>query len=303
MSVKAPNRDPEVPAFCGRAVGWEDVETVREIVRDCRLCRTELAATVCELLEWRRPSGRLKRQECVSWLERMEALGWWRLPVEKRRAYRTPRSGVAPSPRGEPGAPVVARLGAVRPVELMLVETPADLRRWKELVSRYHYLGHRVPFGAALRYFIRIGVEGRPTIAGCLQFSSPAWRLEARDRWIGWSDRRRRERLQRIVANSRFLLLPWVRVKFPAGHALSLIPGRLPQDWERAYGVRPLLVESFVEEPRPGTCYRAANWIRLGRTQGRGRMDREHRRERPVQSVWVYPLGPRARERLRGGPS
>ena len=222
MSVKAPNRGPEVPAFCGRAVGWEDVETVREIVRDCRLSRTELAATVCELLEWRRPSGRLKRQECVSWLERMEALGWWRLPVEKRRAYRTARSGVAPSPRGEPGAPVAARLGEVRPVELILVETPADLRRWKELVSRYHYLGHRVPFGAALRYFIRIGVEGRPTIAGCLRFSSPAWRVEARDRWIGWSDRGRRERRPRIVANSRFLLLPWVRVKFPAGH---LLPG------------------------------------------------------------------------------
>ncbi|MGH9340791.1 MAG: Druantia anti-phage system protein DruA [Acidobacteriota bacterium] len=300
MRMKAPERDVEISAFCGSPVSGEEAEMVREIVEDCRLSRTELAATVCELLDWRRPSGRLKRQEAVSWLENMEALGWWRLPLEKLRVYRTPRSGVRLSPGGEPGQAIVSRLREVQPVELALVQDRAELHRWKELISRYHYLGHRVPFGAALRYFIQITVQGEPTLAGCLQFSSPAWRLQARDQWIGWSEERRREQLQHIVTNSRFLLLPWVQIQYLASHVLSRIPVRLPQDWERIYGVRPLLVESFVQEPRTGTCYRAANWICLGRTQGRGRLDREHRREQPVKSIWVYLLQGQAREQLRG---
>lgn len=300
MSVKAADRDLERVAFCGRPVALEEVEMVREIVEDCRLSRTELAATVCELLDWRRPSGRLKRQECVSWLERMEALGWWHLPVEKLRVYRTARSRVRLSPAGEPGRAMVGRLGEVRPVELIRVEGRAQLQTWKELMARYHYLGHRVPFGAALRYFIQIRLQGERTLAGGLQFSSPAWRLQARDRWIGWSDERRRERLQHIVANSRFLLLPWIQIPYLASHVLSLIPGRLPEDWEGSYGVRPLLLETFVQEPWAGTCYRAANWICLGRTQGRGRMDREHRCRQPLKSIWVYPLQGQAPERLRG---
>ena len=253
-----------------------------------------------DTLDWRRPNGRLKRQECVGWLEEMETLGWWRLPLEKSRVYRTSRSRVRVSPAGEPGRPIVSRLREVRPVELSLISNRPQLQKWKELVARYHYLGHRVPFGASLRYFIRISVQGKPTIAGCLQFSSPAWRLQPRDQWIGWSEERRREALQRIVTNSRFLLLPWIQVKYLASHVLSRIGNHLPQDRQRAYGIRPLLLESFVQEPFAGTCYQAANWICLGRTQGRGRMDREHRNAEAVKTVWVYPLEKNSREILKG---
>jgi hypothetical protein len=300
MSMEAGDRAVEIPPFCGIEVGREEIELIGEVVESCRLSRTELAATVCELLDWRRPSGRLKRQECVGWLEKMQRLGWWHLPLEKSRVYRTSRSRVRPSPAGEEGRRIVGRLREVRPVELSLIGNGQDLRTWKELVARYHYLGHRVAFGAALRYFIRIHVQGEATLAGCLQFSSPAWRLRPRDQWIGWSEKRRREALQRIVTNSRFLLLPWIRVKYLASHVLSRIGEHLPQDWQRAYGVRPLLLESFVQEPWAGTCYQAANWICLGRTQGRGRMDRAHRHAEAVKTMWVYPLEKNSREILKG---
>ena len=145
---------------------------------------------------------------------------------------------------------------------------------WRELVARHHYLGDVVPYGAQLRYLISISTPDRE-IAGCLQFSSPAWKLETRDRWIGWDDRARRANLQRIVNNSRFLILPWIRIKGLASHVLSLAASGLVDDWEEAYAVRPVLLETFVETGRfDGTCYKAANWIVLGETAGRGRQDR-----------------------------
>jgi hypothetical protein len=138
-------------------------------------------------------------------------------------------------------------------------------------------------------------------MAGCLQFSSPAWRVEARDQWIGWTDTVRKKRLQRIVNNSRFLILPSVQVKGLASHVLSLVSRQLPEDWYASYRVRPVLLETFVEQERyRGTCYRAANWICLGQTRGRGRMDRDHREGEPIKTVWVYPLDKRFRQILHG---
>ena len=131
MSGNAAEQELEIRAFSGRPVSLAEVEMVREVVTDCRLSRTELAATVCELLDWRRPSGRLKRQECVGWLEYMEALGWWRLPLEQSRVYRTSRSRVKLSPESEPQEPLACRLSDVQPVELTLVREQAGRHRWK----------------------------------------------------------------------------------------------------------------------------------------------------------------------------
>jgi hypothetical protein len=189
----------------------------------------------------------------------------------------------------------------VAPVTLKRVESSAELARWKELIARHHYLGFRVPFGASLRYLIQISTAEGPAVAGGLQFSSPAWRLEARDRWIGWTDRVRQQRLQRIVSNSRFLILPSVQVKGLASHVLSLASRQLPEDWYRSYRVWPVLLETFVEQQRyRGTCYRAANWICLGQTRGRGRMDQDHQNSEPVKTIWVYPLDPLFRRILCG---
>ena len=172
---------------------------------------------------------------------------------------------------------------------------------WRELVGRYHYLGHATPFGAPLRYFVRVH---RPcsAIVGCLQYSSAAWRLRVREQWIGWADHRRVENLPAVVQQSRFLHLPWVQVRHLASYVLARSVRRLPQDWEARYGRRPLLIETLVDMRRyAGTCYRAANWIDLGLTAGRGRTARHHPAP-PAQPkrVYVYPLHRKAVELLAG---
>jgi hypothetical protein len=181
-----------------------------------------------------------------------------------------------------------------------VVETAAQRLLFRELVGRHHYLGYAVAYGAQIRYLV-YATRPMPAVVGCVQFSSPAWRMAARDAWIGWDDETRRKNLQRVVCNSRFLLLPWIRVANMASHVLSLAARRVAADWPRRYGVEVLLVETLVDTSRyRGDCYRAANWIRLGETAGRGRMDREHRRHGAApKTVFVYPLVKDARRRLR----
>jgi transposase len=183
---------------------------------------------------------------------------------------------------------------------LELVHGRQERALWRELIDRYHYLGYVQAFGAQLRYFVR-DAHGR--LLGCLGFSSAAWRLAGREQWIDWSEPQRRQRLNRIVQQSRFLILPWVKVANLASHVLALSVRRMPRDWQRGYGVAPLLVETLVDEKRfLGTCYRAANWVDVGLSAGRGRMDREHQRHGVApKRIFLYPLAADAAERLRGG--
>ena len=275
-------------AFCGSPVSADDLGLICEIINDYGLPRSELANTICELLDWTRPNGKLKTVECLQFLELLASRGHFQLPEPKNRRAAKPRR----AKRTEAGSVPFAFEGALRelgPVSLESVATQRERDHWKELIDRYHYLGYRVPFGASLRYFIK--ARDREVVLGCLQFSSPAWKLKARDRWIGWDEVRRRHYLQHIVQNSRFLILPEVRVKGLASHVLSRVVKHLAADWATAYGIRPVLLETFVEEDRyEGTCYRAANWICVGRTRGRGRMDRHTQACQPVKSVWLYPL-------------
>jgi hypothetical protein len=287
--------------FCGKKVTASEFELVLEVVNSCGFTRTELARTVCELLGWKRANKKLKDQECVYWLEELERLGLLRLPIIKQVRSPASRSQVDLTARSESQPILTGSVKNISPVHLRQVATPTDLAHWKELVARHHYLGFRVPFGASLRYFIEITTTTGPQIAGCLQFSSPAWRVEARDQWIGWKDRSRKKHLQQIVSNSRFLILPWVQVKGLASHVLSLVTRHLPDDWFECYKIRPVLLETFVEKDRfAGTCYRAANWVCLGETRGRGRMDRKKECLEPVRSVWIYPLDKHCREILCG---
>jgi hypothetical protein len=290
-----------IPDFCGRRVSSGDLELVREVVSCCGFSRHELANTVCELLGWKRANRKLKAVECASWLGELEQLGWIQLPVARQAGSHAPRSRVELTVQTEPQPVLQGSLQEVVPVTLKRVDNSQELALWKELIARHHYLGFRVPFGASLRYLIQISTAEGQIVAGCLQFSSPAWRLEARDRWIGWTEAMRTKRLQRIVSNSRFLILPSVQVKGLASHVLSLACRQLREDWYRSYRVRPVLLETFVEQQRyRGTCYRAANWICLGQTRGRGRMDCEHQNPEPVKTIWVYPLDKRFRPILCG---
>jgi len=289
---------PESLTFCGRTFRTGELELMRQTAREfSSLGVTEIARTVCELLEWKRPRGGLKNHECRQLLERLQAEGFLDLPDLRRLGGRGPRRADVSEACCEP-ATLECTANECEPLELVLVEGQAESRRWREHVERYHYLGCRVPFGAHLRYWVR----HRERELACLLWTSPAWRMQARDAWIGWSDEQRRDNLQWIVSNARFLLLPWVRVKGLASKILALSARRLPDDWESHYGYRPLLLETLVDGNRfRGTCYRAANWIHVGQTAGRGRMDREHKAHaQAVKDIYVYPLVRDAQQQLCG---
>ena len=262
------------------------------------LAVTEIARTVCELLEWKRPNGRLKDHECRQLLEHLAAEGVLRLPALRPTGGRGPRRVDLSPLRSEPET-VERAARECEPLELVLVEGPAESRLWREYVERYHYLGSRVPFGSNLRYWVR----NRQRELACLLWTSPAWKMKPRDIWIGWSDEQRQRHLQWIVNNGRFLILPWVHVKGLASKILSLSARQLPVDWESHYGHRPLLLETLVDASRfRGTCYRAANWIHVGQTTGRGRMDREHKAHgQAIKDIYVYPLVRDAKQRLCSG--
>jgi len=287
--------------FCGRTFSAEEVELMRETASQfAALGVTEISRTICELLDWKRPTGRLKNHECRQMLERLRDQGWLRLPEVRALGPRGPRV-VALTASSDPQPQLEGSAGQYEPLRLSVVEAGrgSDSALWTELVERYHYLGYRVPVGAQLRYLVRSACCGEGILA-CLLWSSAAWKMAARDRWIGWSAQQRSRNLPLVVNNSRFLILPWVRVKGLASKILAHCARQLPQDWERLYGCRPLLLETLVDARRfVGTCYRAANWIELGETQGRGRMDRFHQAQGLApKRIYVYPLSRHVQQRL-----
>lgn len=289
--------------FSGKVFTAQEVSLIREVVATCGgLSRKELANTISELLGWTRPSGGLKEPECLVVLERLESAGLLALPEKQKTKPVGSVTSIPRTARGEPGPPLVGRVEAFAPVVLERVQRLEQRQLFRELISRYHYLGYAVPFGAHIQYLISVS-NPAPAVVGCLQFSSAAWRMRARDAWISWDDATRARQLPHVVSNSRFLLAPWVRIQNLASAALALAVRRLRQDWQSRYGVEPLLVETLVDPAHyTGGCYRAANWMELGETAGRGRDDRAHRRHGvSPKRLWVYPLTRDAVERLRGG--
>jgi len=289
--------------FLGSELSERQLGTIREVVGlYSGLSRMELAATVCELVGWTRANDRPKARECRDLLERLAAAGELTLPEKRSGRPVGSRTSVPRTAAGELGAEVTGSVRDVAPLELVRVVNRASRLLFRELVGRHHYLGHAVPFGAQVRYLV-YGSQPSRAVLGCLQFSSAAWRMTARDRWIGWDDATRRRNLVQVVSNSRFLILPWVRVRNLATTVLALTSRRLGADWRELYGIEPMLVETLVDEKRfRGTCYRAANWIELGSTTGRGRMDRTHSRQGAApKRLFVHPLCRNARRRLCGG--
>ena len=288
--------------FCGRTFTGDEVDQIKEIVSTCSgISRTELASTVCELFDWKRPTGKLKTVECSQFLEHLAAKGILDLPNRKAGRPKGVKFTVKRTDKTQSPGIITGNVKDFSPLRLRRVTTKAQRELWYEYVDRYHYLGYQLPFGAQLRYFIESG-NGENLILGCLQFSSPAWKMAPRDRWIGWSDEQRQCNLQKIVNNSRFLILPWVKVKNLASSVLAMALRTLPDDWQAAYGYRPVVMETLVDKSRfNGTCYKAANFIYLGATTGRGRMDREHARQgQSPKDIYVYPLTSRFQEELAG---
>jgi hypothetical protein len=282
--------------YCGRRFSSEDLELMRQAAHDyAALGITEIARTVCEWLDWKRPNGRLKNHECRLLLERLRDEGFLSLPALRlcgKRGSRVP----ALSAVSDPQPPIQSTVADLEPITLRLVDD-AEGSLFRQLLQRYHYLGYRVPVGANLRYFVESG-NGR--LLALMQWTSPAWKMAARDRWVGWTSQQRATNLQRIVTNSRFLILPWVHVNDLASTILARAARQLPIHWRYYYRYEPVLLESLVDSSRfHGTCYRAANWICLGETVGRGRMDRYHQAHNATKLVFVLPLHRNCREILR----
>jgi len=283
-------------SFCGHAVTDAELGLIRRITREfANLALTELAATVCELLEWRRPNGGLKGRECYLFLRELHRRGWlpW-LPAPQPRHQRA-KGAAEPAPAPDV---LTGPLDEHQPVELLLIEDADNRRLFREYLARYHYLGYRAPYGAQLRYCVRSARLGLPPLAAML-FSSAAWRMAPRDHWIGWNDSLRQRHLPLVVNHSRFLIFPWTQIPNLASHILARAAQQLPGDWLARYGVEPVLLETLVDPARyRGVCYRAANWIEVGMTQGRGRMDRSGRAEGIRKQIFLYPLHRHWRQRL-----
>jgi len=287
--------------FCGQIVSQEQFGEIIEIIETFpNLSRTELASTICELFSWKRCNGKLKTVECRQFLERLDQKRVIKLPSNRTqfvkksatRVFKTPKADIQPS--------ICTALKQLLPLRLIRVKDQKQRQLWYEYIDRYHYLGYRLPFGAQLRYFISSDASG--AMLGCFQFSSPAWKMTSRDRWIGWSDEQRKVNLQKIINNSRFLILPWVKVKNLASSVLAMAAKTVPQDWQQIYGYCPVLMETLVDSRRfKGTCYKAANWIHMGKTTGRGRMDRCNQKHgAAVKDIYVYPLSLEFRQQLAG---
>ncbi|MBS3756930.1 MAG: DUF4338 domain-containing protein [Desulfobacterales bacterium] len=286
--------------FCGRQFSPEEMTLVCEVVSTCGgISRQELAYTVCELLDWKRANGKLKERECRDFLEHLEQLGLLKLPEKKPTGSCAPRKRMSKKGPAWPYSGLTGSVEHYTPLCVEPVSKPQQRQLFCDLVSRYHYLGYSMPFGARLQYLVYTHTPRE--VVGCVQFSSPAWRLKVRDQWIGWDDVTRGRHLQHVVNNSRFLVL--ARIKNLASSMLSAVVSRLRADWQARYSIDPWLVETMVDRKRyHGGCYRAANWIELGDTSGRGRMDRcQLRHGADVKTVLAYPLVKNAALRLASG--
>jgi len=255
------------PRYCGRDFSPVEVDIIRQMIaEDPTRTRADLSRLACHALKWYKPDGGLKEMSARVAMLRMQADGLIQLP---------PPRGPRPNPqvrittRSDPGPAIEQPASTLRPLQLQLVRDKADSRLWNEYIERYHYLGHKPLPGAQLRYFVHAAEQ----LVALLGFGAAAWQTAPRDQFIGWTSALREKNLHRIVNNARFLILPWVHAPNLASMILAQVAKALPDHWQAQYGIRPVLLETFVEKPRfLGTCYHAANWIHLGQTKGRGKV-------------------------------
>ncbi len=273
--------------YCARDFSVDDIETIRRLMQENpALQRSPLSRQLCELWNWRKPNGELKDMTCRVALLRLQAAGLIELAPSKFVNGRK-RPQFLPTAASDPQSATLAPVHELGPLTPRLVSAGSDSRLWNEFIARYHYLGYTPMSGSQLRYNVFAGEQ----LVACISFGASAYKLKARDSFIGWSESQRQRNLQLVVNNARFLILPWIQSKGLASKILAKVARQLPRDWQTRYGFRPLLLETFVEfERHRGTCYKAANWINVGRTSGRGKKSLSHKPLITIKDVWLYPL-------------
>jgi hypothetical protein len=279
--------------YCGRDFSDQDIAQIRRLIaEEPHRTRAELSRLTCRVLNWYKADGGLKDMSARVAMLRMHADGLITLPPPRRTP---PAARFSITAQTDPASPLHRPAHTLTSLSLQRVQNRHDSRLWNEYIHRYHYLGYKPLPGAQLRYILLC--EAQPI--ALLGFGAAAWQTAPRDRYIGWNHEQRQRNLPLIVNNARFLLLPWVHSKNLASMLLARVAKVLPQHWQELYGYCPVLLETFVERPRfTGTCYKAANWIYLGQTKGRGKLAAAGKQSVPIKDLWVYPLDRRFREVL-----
>jgi len=283
--------------YRGRVVTPDDLATLRTLLTTPGVSRRALSLQLCERWQWRQPNGTPCDAICRGLLLWLHRAGHIQLPPPQwttRKAWR-PRAGAAPVLVDT--TPLTGSLGALGPLVIHQVRRTPDEALVNSLLAQYHYLGYQQPVGEHLKHLVVAG--DRPV--ACFAWGSAPGALGIRDRFIGWSPAARQRNRHLLAANTRFLILPWVQVPHLASHLLGRMAARLSADWEQLYHHPIVWLETFTDPARfRGTCYRAANWIVLGRTSGRGQRAPTKRPTRPIKEVLAYPLVPDFRRRLSG---
>lgn len=282
--------------YRGRAVTVEDIAFIRQLIAaHPDASRRRLSARLCEAWEWRQANGALRNMVCRGLLLMLHRAGEIELPPIRFRTLNPFVNRAAPAPLLIDTTPLTGTLQEARPIELQQVRRTADEPLFNSLMEHHHYLAYEQPVGEHLKYLV--WAHGRPI--ACLAWSSAPRHLGSRDRYIGWSAEARRSNIRFLAYNTRFLILPWVRVPHLASHILGRMARVLSDDWQAMYRHPVYFAETFIDPERfRGTCYRAANWVRMGITTGRGKDDQTHRPNRSIKEVYGLPLTPRFRELL-----
>ena len=282
--------------YRGRVITSEDILFIQQlIVAHPRASRRRLSQKLCEAWQWRQANGALRDMVCRGLLLMLDRAGHIALPAVKFVPHNPLVRRQRPEPLLIDTTPIQGALHELRPVEMEQVRRTDHEPLFNSLMEQYHYLAYEQPVGEHLKFLV--WAQGRPI--ACLAWSSAPRHLASRDRYIGWSAAARRRNIRFLAYNTRYLILPWVRVPHLASHILGKMTSQLAQDWERMYGHPVYFAETFIDPGRfRGTCYRAANWKLLGRTTGRGKASNSYKPNRPIKEVLGFPLTPRFRELL-----
>ncbi|MGC8529969.1 MAG: DUF4338 domain-containing protein [Leptospirillia bacterium] len=288
--------DSSFHVFSGRPFSPEEIEQVKGWVKDPDLSRTDIARLICESFSWVHSDGsRPKIMSARVALLQMERRGLLTLPSPRLPPPVRGRWRIQNKLESSPSPVDTRPAGAWGTIDLRPVAKGFESEIWNDFIERYHYLGYTVLPGAQIRYIAWVG--DKPL--ACLSFSASAWKTAPRDKWIGWSPEVQKKNLPLVVNNSRYLILPWIQSKNLASKLLGMAARRIEGDWLARYHFAPVLLETFVDsEQFAGTCYRAANWIYVGQTQGRGKKDVKKDYPLPVKDIWLYPLRKDFREIL-----
>ncbi len=275
--------------YRGRAYAEQDIQDVRELIaRYPGESRFFLSKALCRLWNWTQTNGTPRDMVCRGLMLLLDREGLITLPPKKRELPWLSLKRAAPPESPVDDTAVAGPLSPLLPLHLSMVRRTPEERRYQSLIHQYHYLGYTQPVGEHLEYVAFS--EGRPI--ACIGFCSAPRHIGARDRYLGWDREERIANLYKIAVNTRFLILPWVRVPYLASHLLGQIAKTISRDWERVYRHPVVWLETFVDPERgfTGTCYKAANWKYLGLTTGRGKNDQTGKPNRSLKYVFGYPL-------------